>query len=85
MKSGMILYVAQGNEDTPRHEPEELIRIVREQGVHTVCVAESEEEVIHGWWHLVVRGMHRVFLMTVAFDPLGGKFEFRNGPLRLYG
>ena len=85
MKKGMILYVTEGREDVPLQSAAELIETSRSLGVTAVCVAVSEEDVVHGWWHLITKGVHQVLFMTVVYDPVLRKFESRGAPVRLCG
>jgi hypothetical protein len=85
MKKGMILYVTQGKEDVPLQAASELIETARSLGVTTVCVATTEEDAIHGWWSLIVRGMRQVLFMTVAYNAALDRFESRGTPVRLGG
>ena len=85
MKKGMILYVTQGKEEVPLQGVEDLIKTSRALGVSAVSVAISEEDVVHGWWHLITRGMHQVLFMTVAYDAALDRFESRSAPCRLCG
>jgi len=85
MKKGMILYVTEGKEELPLQETADLIEASRSLGVTAVSVATSEEDVVHGWWHLVTRGVHQVLFMTVAYDASLQKFESRGIPVRLCG
>lgn len=85
MKKGMILYVTEGKEDVPMQGAAELVETCRSLGVTAVSVATSEEDVIHGWWHLVTKGVHQVLLMLVAYDAVLQKFESRGAPVRLCG
>lgn len=85
MKKGVILYVTEGREDVPMQGHPDLLRTSLSLGAHTVCVATSEDEIAYGWWHLLTKGMHQVFCMTAAFDPVQGTFEPRGVPYRLCG
>jgi hypothetical protein len=85
MKKGMILYVTEGKEEVPLQGVEELIETSRSMGVTAVSVATTEEDVVHGWWHLLARGMHQVLFMTVSYDAALNSFESRSVPLRLCG
>ena len=85
MKKGMILYVTEGKEEVPLQGAADLIEASRSLGVTAVSVATSEEDVVHGWWHLVTRGAHQVLLMMVTYDSALQKFESRGAPVRLCG
>ena len=85
MKKGIILYVTEGKEEVPLQGAADLIETSRSLGVTAVSVATSEEDVVHGWWHLVTRGVHQVLFMTVAYDAALQKFESRGAPVRLCG
>lgn len=85
MKKGMILYVTEGREEIPLQGAEDLVEASRSLGVTAVSVATSEEDVAHGWWRLIARGVHQVLLMMVTYDPALRKFESRGAPVRLCG
>lgn len=83
MKKGMILYVMEGQEEVPLQGSEDLIEVARSLGVTAISVATSEEDVVHGWWHLVNGGARQVLFMTVAYNGDSRKFESRGVPVRL--
>lgn len=85
MKKGMILYVTEEKEEVTLQGAEELIETSRSLGISAVFVATSEEEVIHGWFALITRGMHQILFMTVVYDAVLDRFESRGDPLRLCG
>lgn len=85
MKKGLILYVTEGKEEVPLQGAEDLIETSRSFGVTAVSVATTEEDVVHGWQHLVTRGAHQILFMTVAYNAALRKFESRGAPVRLCG
>jgi hypothetical protein len=85
MRKGMVLYVTEGKEDVPLQGVEDLIETSRRLGVSAVSVATSEDEVVHGWWHLTAKGMHQVMFMSVSYDAAQHVFKSRGTPRRLCG
>ena len=85
MKRGMILYITRGKEEVPVQGAGELIDISRSLEVAAVSVAINQEDVASGWWHLVRRGVDQVLFMTIAYDPVLGRFESRSVPVSLCG
>ena len=84
MKKGVILYVTVGKEALPDDE-RQAIAALSSLSDSTVCLATSEEEVIHCWWHLITRGMHQISCMAASYDPAQEALSTVGGPMRLYG
>jgi len=85
MKKGLILYVTEGKDEVPLHDFPDLTGACVTPGVSAVYVATSEDEVMHGWWHLISRGMHHVSCTAAVYDTTSGRFHALGEPLRLCG
>lgn len=85
MKKGLVVYVTAGKEALMADSSIQEFPLLKREDAATVCFATSEDEVAYGWWHMISRGMHQVFLMTAAYDAVSGQLEPHGTPLRLYG
>lgn len=84
MRKGVIVYVTRVEEEVSPQGAEILIEFLRAKGITTVFMASSEEEAIHGWFHLLTRGISEVLLLMVAFNASTNTFESRRA-LQLCG
>ncbi len=85
MKKGLILYITKGKEDIPLQGQVDLNRLSRFLGVAAACVATTEDEMAHGWWHLITKGMHQIQCITATYDPSMDRFATQGAPLRIWG
>jgi hypothetical protein len=86
MKKGMILYVTEGKEEVRRQsDGPELEATLSWLGVDAIRLATSEEEIAHGWWQLITRGMQQVSCMKAAYNVTLRRLEPFGEPLRLCG
>lgn len=85
MKTGMILYVTRGEEQIPTDVADDLVAMSKSMGVSAVAVAATEDDIHQGWFHLMSKGMSRILLQRVDFNPESCRFQSLGEPIRLCG
>jgi hypothetical protein len=85
MKKGLIPCVTEGKEEMQTDDWSYSSEPPTSLGVSSICVAASEDEIAHGWWRLLARGIRQISCMKASHNAACGKLEPNGTPLRLCG